>query len=74
MKHVLVFIIRFYQRFISPITVLVFGHACRYSPTCSEYSIQSIKRYGVIKGISLSIRRLLSCNPFSKKAYFDPAV
>ena len=41
--------------------------SCRFLPTCSEYSIQAIKKYGTIKGVKMSISRILRCNPFNKK-------
>lgn len=61
MKKLIVFIIRLYKIFISPILTLLFGQGCKYSPTCSTYAINSINKYGVIKGGSLAIKRLLSC-------------
>ena len=45
--------------------------SCRYTPTCSEYSIQAIKKHGVIKGIYLGTKRILSCNPWGGSGY-DP--
>ena len=57
---VLIKIIKFYKYLISPL----FGHSCRYLPTCSEYSIDALKEYGFAKGIFLSIKRILTCHPF----------
>ena len=68
MKAVLLFLIRFYQRFISP----AFPRRCRSSPTCSQYALEAIGRYGALKGGYLAFRRLLRCNPFYKGDYFDP--
>ncbi|HNX24389.1 MAG TPA: membrane protein insertion efficiency factor YidD [Spirochaetota bacterium] len=62
-----VYIIKFYKFFISP----VLPAACRYYPTCSVYSIQAIKKFGLIKGGFLSFKRVLSCNPFCEGG-FDP--
>ena len=62
-----VYIIRFYKFFISP----VLPAACRYYPTCSVYSIQAIKKFGLIKGGFLAMKRILSCNPFFEGG-FDP--
>jgi len=62
-----VYIIRFYQIFISP----VLPAACRYYPTCSAYTIQAIKKFGIIKGGFLSVRRIISCNPYGGGG-FDP--
>ena len=62
-----IYIIKFYKIFVSPIL----PPACKYYPTCSVYSIQAIKRFGLIKGGYLSLKRILSCNPFSNGG-FDP--
>ena len=60
-KKILLFLIKIYQKIISPI----FGKRCRFYPTCSEYSRQAITKYGAIKGTYLSIKRILKC-PFIK--------
>lgn len=60
-------LIRQYQRWISPYT----PPACRFSPTCSEYTAQAVARYGVIRGGWLGVRRLLRCHPFRPGGY-DP--
>lgn len=71
MKKVLIFIlllpIKFYQRFISPMT----PSACRFTPTCSEYAAQALKKHGPIKGLFLAIKRILRCNPWGGSGY-DP--
>lgn len=59
-----------YKKIISPI-FKYFGVECKYYPTCSTYSMQAFEKYGIIKGIYLSIKRILKCNPFSKGGY-DP--
>lgn len=59
--------IRFYQRFISPLT----PPSCRYTPTCSQYAIEAIQKHGVLKGLYLATRRLLSCHPWGGHGY-DP--
>ena len=56
---VLIKLIKTYQFLISPLL----GHSCRYLPTCSEYSIESLKEFGLIKGIFMSLKRILSCHP-----------
>ena len=61
LKKILIFPIRLYQIFISP----VLGKRCRYYPTCSEYMIQAISIHGIIKGPILGIWRLLRCNPWA---------
>ena len=54
-----IFIIKFYKYFISPLL----GNKCRYLPTCSEYTIECLKMYGLVKGISKSTKRIFSCHP-----------
>ena len=60
MKRVLLFLISFYQRSISP----AFPGKCRFRPTCSAYAIEAIEKYGAVKGTYLSLRRILRCHPF----------
>jgi len=67
MKKVLIGIILFYQRWISPLK----PRTCRFYPTCSEYAIQAITKYGVLKGILKAIIRILKCHPFHPGGY-DP--
>ena len=67
MKTLFLKLIRFYQRSISPLT----PPACRFSPTCSEYAVQAIERFGVLKGGWLAIKRILRCNPWGGHGY-DP--
>lgn len=67
MKKVFLFLIRFYKAAISP----YLGNNCRFTPTCSEYAMQAIDRYGAFKGVFLAIKRILRCNPFCKGGY-DP--
>tara|TARA_E500000178_G_C16618703_1_gene572348 strand:+ start:316 stop:555 length:240 start_codon:yes stop_codon:yes gene_type:complete len=66
-SFILIKIIKSYRYFISPLL----GHSCRYLPTCSEYSIDALKEFGLVKGIFLSIKRVLSCHPWGKGG-FDP--
>jgi putative membrane protein insertion efficiency factor len=66
-KQVLILLIRFYQKAISPL----FPGKCRFYPTCSEYSIQALEKYGIIKGTYLALRRIIRCNPFNSGGY-DP--
>jgi len=61
-KKLFINVIRFYQKYISPIK----GQSCRFHPTCSEYAVLSIEKYGIIKGSLKAIWRILRCNPFSK--------
>ncbi len=70
MIKIIIFFIEIYKKYFSPIFTH-FGIHCKYYPTCSEYAKQAIKKYGIIKGSGLSLRRFLKCNPFSKGGY-DP--
>lgn len=63
----LILLIRIYQVTLSPFI----GRNCRYTPTCSNYGIEAIKKYGAIKGGWLTIKRILSCNPWGGSGY-DP--
>ena len=67
LTYVLVKLIKCYKFVISPLL----GNSCRYLPTCSEYSIESLKTFGFIKGSFLSLKRILSCHPWGKGG-FDP--
>ena len=67
MKKILIILINFYQREISP----WLGPRCKYEPTCSEYTKQAIEKYGAIKGTIKGAKRILRCKPFSKGGY-DP--
>ncbi|MDQ0160944.1 membrane protein insertion efficiency factor YidD [Bacillus alveayuensis] len=60
MKQILIGLIRFYQKFISPLK----PPTCRFYPTCSHYGIEAIQRFGPIKGGWLTIKRILKCHPF----------
>ena len=68
MKAALLWLIRLYQRYISP----GLPRRCRFSPTCSQYALEAITKYGAIKGGWLALKRLLRCNPFYKGDYFAP--
>ena len=59
-KTILIKIIQLYQRFISP----YLGNNCRYLPTCSEYFVESLNKYGIFKGTIQGSKRILSCHPF----------
>lgn len=62
-----IIIIKFYQYIISPLL----GPKCRYTPTCSEYSLQAFKKYGIFKGFWLAIKRISSCHPWGGHGH-DP--
>ncbi|ERK28626.1 UPF0161 protein yidD [Clostridium intestinale URNW] len=67
MKRILIILIKFYKRFISP----MMKPNCIYIPTCSQYAIDAIEKYGAIKGSFMAIKRILRCHPFHKGGY-DP--
>lgn len=71
MKIIVLFLLRLYKIVISPILELIFGKACRFTPTCSEYAYLAIQKHGVISGTILSIKRILRCNGLSKPG-IDP--
>ena len=62
MTKVLIFIIKIYQYFISPLL----GNRCRFLPTCSEYFIEALKTQGLMIGVKLGIKRIFKCHPFKK--------
>jgi putative membrane protein insertion efficiency factor len=66
-RSLVVLLLRFYQRWISP----AFGLRCRYHPSCSEYAVQAVRQFGVVRGLVLAAWRLLRCNPWSHGG-FDP--
>ena len=68
MKRILLALIRFYQKYISPCT----PPSCRFTPTCSAYAYEAINKYGALKGGWLALRRLLRCHPFYKGDFYDP--
>ncbi|HIU49938.1 MAG TPA: membrane protein insertion efficiency factor YidD [Candidatus Limousia pullorum] len=67
MKQILLQLIKFYRKNISPRT----SPKCKYYPTCSQYGLEAIERFGAFKGSLLTVWRILRCNPFSKGGY-DP--
>ena len=66
MKNILIAMIRFYQKFLSPLK----HTRCPYTPTCSQYGLEAIQKYGAVKGSLLACWRILRCNPFSKGGYY----
>lgn len=67
MKRLLLFCIRFYQKFISPLK----RPCCRFYPTCSAYAAEAIEKKGALVGSFMAVKRILRCHPFSKGGY-DP--
>lgn len=68
MKRLLLGLIRFYRKHISP----MHQPCCRFTPTCSTYAMQAIEKYGALKGTYLAVRRILRCHPFYKGNLYDP--
>ena len=70
MKKLLLALIRFYRRNISPLT----PPCCRFIPTCSEYALEAIQKYGALKGGWLALKRLCKCHPFHRQTSieYDP--
>jgi putative membrane protein insertion efficiency factor len=75
MKKIILFLIRFYQKVLSPdqgfLSYVFSERFCRFHPTCSEYSYQAIEKFGVLKGGWLGLKRVLRCHPFNGGGY-DP--
>ena len=67
MKQVVQFVLRCYQRVISP----MLPHSCRFVPTCSQYAMEAIEGHGALRGSLLALGRLLRCHPFAQSGY-DP--
>ncbi|WP_080066623.1 membrane protein insertion efficiency factor YidD [Ruminiclostridium hungatei] len=67
-KRALISLIRFYQKFISPLKM---RPTCRFYPTCSQYAIEAVTKYGCIRGGYMAIKRILKCHPFHPGG-FDP--
>ncbi len=70
LKPPLLFLIRAYQRVVSPL----FPPCCRFIPTCSQYALEAVEKYGAAKGTWLALRRVLRCHPFhrQKSVEYDP--
>ena len=66
-KKILILLVKFYQKFLSPLCPGV----CRYQPTCSQYMIEAIETHGIFKGIWLGFKRLMRCHPWGGSGY-DP--
>lgn len=68
MKRILIRLVKFYRKYISPLKKTP---TCRFTPTCSAYALEALERHGAAKGTYLSVRRILKCHPFHKGG-FDP--
>lgn len=67
MRELLMWVLRFYKRWISP----VLPSACRFHPTCSMYMLEAVERYGAVRGVWLGLKRLAKCHPLHRGG-FDP--
>lgn len=67
MADLLIFLVRFYQKYLSPLK----GPTCRFYPTCSQYAVEALQKYGPLKGTYLALKRILKCHPFHSGGY-DP--
>ena len=67
-RKLLIVMVRFYQRAVSPLL----GSNCRFSPSCSQYTIEAIEKYGAIRGIWKGVKRIARCHPFSSGGYDPP--
>ena len=70
MKKILIALVRFYRKYISP----AFPSHCRFIPTCSQYAIEALEKYGALQGSWRTLKRLLRCHPFhlGEHDFFDP--
>ena len=69
LRHVWLVPVRLYRRFLSPLKP---ASSCRFTPTCSQYALEAIAKYGALKGSYLAVRRILRCHPFYKGDLYDP--
>ena len=69
MKNILIFFIRIYRKYLSPLK----KPCCRFYPTCSQYAIDALQKYGALKGTGMAVCRIARCNPFCKGGY-DPVI
>lgn len=69
MKDVMIRMIRWYQKYLSPLKRRTH---CIFIPTCSNYAVEALTKYGVLKGGWLTIKRLIRCNPFNRHGGYDP--
>ncbi len=71
MNELIIKLLKIYKRAVSPISEKLFGNACRFTPTCSEYTIEALEKYGTLKGLALGLKRLSRCHPLGGFGY-DP--
>ncbi|MBU1016673.1 MAG: membrane protein insertion efficiency factor YidD [Patescibacteria group bacterium] len=76
MKKFIIWLLKKYQKYLSfdtgvPKKLIPALHICRFIPTCSQYTIEAVEKYGTVKGLYLGFKRIIRCNPFNKGG-FDP--
>jgi len=71
MNKFLIFVIKLYKKAISPVLTVLFGNACRFTPSCSQYTIEALEKYGAARGLVLGIKRFSKCHPWGGSG-FDP--
>ncbi len=69
MKKIMIAAIRFYQKYLS--SAKRYTH-CKFIPTCSQYAVEAIEKYGAFRGGWLALKRILRCNPFNRNCGYDP--
>jgi uncharacterized protein len=73
MNLLLINLLKLYKKFVSPILSKIFGNACRFTPSCSEYTIEALEKFGTAKGLKLGFTRLFKCHPWGGSG-FDPVI
>ena len=71
MRSVLIGLIRLYQMVVSPALLALMGPSCRFTPSCSQYAVEALRKYGAVKGTWFAVHRVCRCQPFTKGGY-DP--
>ena len=69
LKRMILACIRFYQKFLSPMKA---RSTCNFYPTCSQYAVEAIEKYGALRGGLMAVWRILRCNPFNRHGGYDP--
>ncbi|KKQ85590.1 MAG: hypothetical protein UT08_C0005G0041 [Candidatus Woesebacteria bacterium GW2011_GWB1_38_8] len=71
-KTIILFLLKSYKKLITPIFVMLLGHSCRFTPTCSEYAYIAISKHGILLGFGMTLKRIVKCNPFYNSYHYDP--
>lgn len=71
MNKLVIGLLTIYKKTLSPLFGLLFGNACRFTPTCSEYTIEALEKHGTTKGLAMGAKRLGKCHPWGGSGY-DP--